>query len=683
MGYPIFLIPLLLISLRLEADVVSNDKIISQLSFRDKISLLSARSYQVSEPSIDAYGWYNIGNNGVYGNGTATVFPKSIGLAATWNVKLIEKVAEAISDEARAKYNVGNLYHSNYKGVSFWGPRAVIAYDPRWGGLRDSFGEDPFIVEQMVAAFIKSSRGRFPGVLKTASLLRYDFVAEDESDKREAYISSLDLYNSYQRPFWSVLSHTPPAGIVCSEQRINGAFDCLNSAFFEKARSDLGFDGLIATDYNSLHYIWKEDPVATEEEIVLLALDSGVALDNGEFFRKMLAFDPDIIEPQLTAPLNKVLDLRRKMGTLNKSKNNQFQYLDENYIHSNFNQILARKAARESIVLLKNKGDLLPLSSSIPKVAVIGPTSKSKTAFLGDVATNTGSTMTGHEAITRFMALSDVSHVRGVNIYGRGDFFGGVGSAVEAAEEADVAIVFLGPTNNFSRSEANLESVDLPYGQIDLLKRVVATGTPTILVITGGAGINLSWARENVDAILYAWYPGERGGEAIVDIILGKYNPSGKLPISLYGADSDLIETANYSMENRTYRYDDGPVVYPFGFGLSYSTFSCQIKNKIKGAFGEGDGITFTVTVSNTGVRDGEEVVQVFAAPQNPKYPQPRRQLLAFSKVFVKAGDEKNIELRVPVDRLQVADQKGVWRLPKGRIDLDICSQDAGTIEFE
>ncbi|MCU0369979.1 MAG: glycoside hydrolase family 3 C-terminal domain-containing protein [Bacteroidales bacterium] len=649
------------------------DDLMLRMTSAEKISQLLYNSPGIDRLGIPEYNWWNECLHGVGRAGRATVFPQAIGLAATFDDSLLYRIADAISTEARAKYNeaVKKGNRAQYMGLSFWTPNINIFRDPRWGRGQETYGEDPFLTARMGAAFVRGLQGNDPEHLKAAACAkhfavhsgpektRHEFNAiPEEKDFRETYL-----------PAFKALSDAGVEAVMCAYNRLYDE-PCCGSKYLLKEilRDEWGFQGHIVTDCWALDDIWlRHKTVATREESAAMAARAGVNLNCGYIYKYL----PDAIEkgligePTIDSILRPLLRTRFRLGLFDPPELSPWAGLTGEVVNSPEHQALAYEAASKSIVLLQNKGNILPLDrDSISGIFIAGPTAADILALTGNYTGWSGDMVTFLEGITRAVdAGTKVDYSPGCRLSEPGAYTG-----FWEAQMADVIVVCLGNTRMLEGEEGDAmlnqnggdrSGLRLPESQREYIRllREKVPGKPIIAVVTGGSAIALQEVLEAADAVLFAWYPGELGGAALADILFGKVNPSGKLPVTFYRSVDDLPPFDDYSMKGRTYKYFEGEPLFPFGYGLSYTTFDIVDLKVDKEILHEGERLQVGITVKNTGEIPGEEVLTIYAAQITGDQP-PVRHLVGFSRVLLNAGEIKTIIIETDLLDMYLWDTK-------------------------
>ena len=565
------------------------DDLLKNLTLQEKISLLGFRSPAVGRLNIPAYNWWNEGLHGVARAGEATVFPQAIGMAASFNNDLLYKVADAISTEARAKYNlaVSNDRRLQYMGLTFWSPNINIFRDPRWGRGQETYGEDPFLTATMGTAFVKGIQGNDKHYLKASACAKHFAVHSGPEAGRHTFntiVDEKDLRETYLYSF-KKLVNAGVESVMCAYNRVNGEPCCTSNTLLHNIlHNEWKFQGHVVTDCGALDDIWLRHKVMPNAvDVAAAAIKAGVNLNCGSLLPDdaMKAIQQNLLtEKDIDSALAPDLRTQFKLGFYDPQSMNPFKNYGDDSVANAYHVELARKMAQQSMVLLKNKDHLLPLDKNkYNAYMVIGPNAASMDALLGNYHGVSGNAVNFVEGITKAVgAGARVEYDEGCN-YTDTTHFGGIW----AASNADVTIAVLGLTPVYEGEEGDAFlspgggdrlSLQLPASQIAFIKALrKGTKTPIVAVITAGSDLDLSSIEPYVDAIIYAWYPGQQGGNALADILFGKVSPSGKLPVTFYKSFDELPAYDNYAMQGRTYRYFTKPVEFPFGFGLSYTHF--------------------------------------------------------------------------------------------------------------
>jgi beta-glucosidase len=663
--------------------------LISRLTLEEKISLLGYSSKAVPRLDIPAYNWWNEALHGVARAGEATIFPQAIGMAATFNDNLLKEVSTAISTEARAKYNLAIAHgrHLQYMGLTFWTPNINIFRDPRWGRGQETYGEDPFLTSRMGNAFVKGLQGNDPHYLKASATAKHYAVHSGPEAGRHEFntvIDEKDLRETYLYAF----KHLVDGGVesvMCAYNRVNGEPCCTsNTLLSDILLKEWKFKGHVVTDCGALDDIYLRHKVMPDAvHVAAAAIKAGVDLDCSTLLQSqvMKAVKMNLLTvADVDKALSALLRTQFKLGFYDDRSLVPYHSYGADSVHNASHIALARKIAQQSMVMLKNDNNILPLNKSkYSSIMVVGPNATSYDALIGNYH-GTGKVVNFVEGITAAVGPgARVEYDLGADNKDTTRFGG-----IWAAQNSDVTVAVLGlsPVNEGEEGDAFLAQgggdkldISLPASHIAYLKRLRKdVKKPIIAVITAGSDIDVAAIAPYADAIILAWYPGEQGGNALADIIFGDVSPSGHLPVTFYQSLSNLPDYKDYNMKDRTYRYYSGPVQYPFGFGLSYTTFSYKLNGNFKTKYKTADSITVSLGIKNTGNTNGDEVVQAYI--QYPKLNRmPLKELKGFKRVTVSKGGEQIIAIKIPVKELQkwdLANHK--WKVYSGNYKLILGS---------
>ncbi len=660
------------------------DDLLGRLTTDEKISLLLYNSPGVERLGIPAYNWWNEALHGVGRAGRATVFPQAIGMAATFNDALIKQVATVISDEARAKYNIAvkNNNRGQYLGLTFWSPNINIFRDPRWGRGHETYGEDPFLTGRIGAAFVSGLQGNDPRYYKTVACAKHFAVHSGPEPDRHAFnamISDNDLYNTYLAAFRKLVVDAKVGGVMCAYNRLD-SLPCCGSSFLlqDILRKEWGFKGYLVTDCWALDDIFRYHKyVKTPEEAAAIAIKNGVNVECGNTLNTLQnAMKQGLLtETDIDVSLAINLEVLMKLGWFDKQDRTPYSQLGEKDINNEAGRQLARKNAAQSMVLLKNSNHTLPLSKNLQRILVTGPNADDLDVLLANYNGNSGNMVTVLEGITNAVSPSTVIyHNRGCELTDTSlqNIHWMTGEA-----DAVVAVMGLSPLLEGENGDAYLSQaggdktdITFPYTQLKYLRKLrEKTKKPLVVVLTTGSAIELKEVEEMADAVLLAWYPGEQGGNAVADILFGKTNPAGRLPVTFYRSNNDLPAFEDYSMKGRTYRYFTGQVQHPFGFGLSYTSFGYS-GLKVT-AVPSGYSVNFTVT--NTGNFSGDEIVQLYIRRMNAKRDEPVKQLKEFRRITLAKGESRKVNLLLQQNDLAYYDEQAKkWMVYPGEYEVMI-----------
>jgi beta-glucosidase len=807
--------------------------LVSRMTLEEKVSQTLDVAPAIPRLGVPAYNWWNEALHGVGRNGFATIFPQSIGLAATWDTPLMHRIATVISVEGRAKYNEAIRHddRSRFAGLTFWSPNINIFRDPRWGRGMETFGEDPFLTARLGVEFVKGLQGDDPHYLELVATPKHFAVHSGPETTRHGAnvdVSDHDLEDTYLPAFRAAIVDGHADSIMCAYNAIDGAPACANSMLLQQhLRQDWGFQGYVVSDCDAVADIERGHHFATSpEQGDAVAVKAGTDLDCGSAYKALTkAVGENLIsEAEIDTAVTRLFAARMRLGMFDPPASVPFNAIPYSEVDSAAHRELALEAARESIVLLKNRNATLPFKPSIRKLAVVGPTADLLESVEGNYNGTASHPVSPLDGMRRQFGRDNILYAPGsiladgtpapipsaylrtdaslttVGLKGEyfdnlqfagapkllrvdakinfdwirvapaadfpakafsvrwtgelvppvaGDYVLGVrgprpfmadvaygpnapslaqadrirlyvdgklvmnsqsnsasarlsfadtqphdirieyvhspndrfvdlewippansllNEAIQAAKDSDAIVAFVGLSPNLEGEEMNVHvdgfdggdrtSIDLPAAQQHLLEALSATGKPLIVVLNTGSALAVPWVNEHADALLAAWYPGEEGGDAIAETLAGKNNPAGRLPVTFYRSTSDLPAFTDYSMSNRTYRYFKGDVIYPFGFGLSYSRFSYGAPHASSTTIRAGDSVTVIAEVRNAGPRDGDEVVELYIKPPHTTV-SPHVELEGFERIHLRAGEAQRVEFTLTPRQLSEVDEKG------------------------
>ncbi len=664
-------------------------ELISKMELREKVSQTVNASASVKRVGIPRYDWWNECLHGVARAGVATVFPQAIGLAATWNVELMHRVATAISDEARAKHHefLRQGSRERYQGLTFWSPNINIFRDPRWGRGHETYGEDPHLTARRGVAFVKGLQGDDARYLKLVATPKHYAVhsgPEPERHHFDARADERDLRETYLPAFKACVQEAKAASVMGAYNRTNGEPCCASKRLLmEILRGEWGFEGYVVSDCGAIADIYQHHKVVgTAEEAAALAVNNGCELNCGEVYHALVSSVKQglISEERIDQALRLLFTARFRLGMFDPPEMVPYAQIPYEVNDCEEHRELAREAARQSIVLLKNDGNLLPLGNGVKSIAVIGPNADDHDVLLGNYSGTPSVDVTALAGIrSRAPRGCEVRYAKGCEISGDGR--SGFGEAVRIAERAEVAIVVLGlhprlegEEGDAADSQAGGDRVEigLPGVQEELLKALYDTGTPVVVVLMGGSAVAVNWAQENVPAMLTAWYPGEEAGTAIAEVLFGDCNPAGRLPVTFYRSLSQLPPFRDYRMAGRTYRYLREEPLYPFGYGLSYTQFRYGEVGVSAERVEAGGEMEVSAEVENVGERAGDEVVQLYVSDAAASAPVPIRQLAGFRRVSLAPGEKEAVRFRLTPTQMSLIDDEGRRVVEPGEFEVAV-----------
>ena len=780
--------------------------LVSRLTLEEKISQLMSDAPAIARLNTPKYNWWNESLHGVARAGYATVFPQSISIAASWDAELVREEATAISDEARAKHHeyLRRDQHDIYQGLTMWSPNINIFRDPRWGRGHETYGEDPFLTGTLGAQYVKGLQGDDPEYLKVVATAKHFAVHSGPEESRhyfDANTMERDLWETYLPAFRMLVKDAQVQSVMTAYNRFRGEAASSNKLLFDILRNKWEFDGYVVSDCGAINDIWEDHKITADAASAsALALETGTDLNCGATYKSLKEAIANglITEEKINIAIERLFRARLKLGMFDTEENVRYATIPFSVNTNASHTALARKAAQESIVLLKNEAPMLPLSKDLKQIAVIGPNAHNVQSLWGnyngtpknpvtvvqgirnkvapqvkvvyeegaslaqgmptmqvipsvyfrtasgkqglDAAYFDNTKWEGDPLFTQIddnvdftwdintpdprLALQEYSvrwsgflsvpetgtyyfsdwgkpyldfqiedlvsgggkhthhpsvnakevyleagknyaiTIKYSNLYGNAEARmlwstpekNKLERAVNLAEDSDVTVLVLGLNERLEGEEMRIDvegfskgdrtALDLPLEQRELMRALVATGKPIVLVLLNGSALAINYAQEHVPAILSAGYPGQEGGNAIADVLFGDYNPAGRLPVTYYKSVDDLPDFEDYSMKGRTYRYFEGEALYSFGYGLSYTQFSYDAI-KTSGRLAADNILNVQVTVTNSGDHDGDEVVQLYLKDEVASTTRPQVQLVGFKRIHLQKGETQTVEFRL------------------------------------
>jgi beta-glucosidase len=683
--------------------------LVGRLTLDEKVAQMQDRAPAIPRLGIPAYNWWNEALHGVARSGLATVFPQAIGLAATWNDSLMFQVATVISDEARAMHQeyVRQDSRARYPGLTFWSPNINIFRDPRWGRGQETYGEDPFLTGTLAVQFIRGMQGDDSTYLKTIATVKHFAVHSGPEPDRHifnAVVSERDLHETYLRAFAMGIQDGPAWSIMCAYNRLYGKAACGSDLLLDDVlRGRWGFKGYVVTDCGAIDDIYERHRIVqTAAEAAALGVNSGTDLECGDTYASLVTAVQQglITEARIDTAVTRLFLARMKLGMFDPPDMVRWAQIPFSALDDSAHRALARQAARESIVLLRNRHHTLPLSKSLRTIAVIGPDADDPRMLLGNYHGEPADPVTPLRGIREALPGARVIYARGADL---AEGYSGLerapgsapaaadsesaasldSAAVQAAEQADAVVLFLGLTANLEGEEMRLDvpgfkggdrtTIDLPAPQKALLERIVKVGKPTVLVLMSGSALAVTWAQRHVNAIVEAWYPGQAAGSAIADVLFGDYNPAGRLPVTFYRSIADLPPFDDYAMTGRTYRFFTGKPLYAFGYGLSYTKFKYSHLTTSAKTLAASDSLSVAVDVKNDGKVRGDEVVQLYVRHEGSRVPRPRLDLRGYRRITLDPGQSRRVSFTLPGASLAWWDSTAQrWTVEQDRVRLQV-----------
>ncbi len=803
--------------------------IVSLLTIDEKIGQMVNNAPSIDRLGIPAYNWWNESLHGVARSPYhVTSYPQAIGMAATWDIASLHQMADYCAEEGRAIFNDSrkNGKTGIYLGLTYWTPNINIFRDPRWGRGQETYGEDPHLTGELGKAFVTGLQGDDPRYLKASACAKHFAVHSGPEWNRSTFnaeVSDYDLWNTYLPAFRDLIVDAKVSGVMCAYNRFDGQPCCgSDKLMMDILRNQWGFTGYVTSDCGGISHFWRThkthpDAESAAADAVLHGTDCECSGKPTYFALKEALQKGLITEQQLDISLKRLFTIRMRLGMFDPDEMVPFAKTDVSVLESKEHKALALKMAQQSMVLLRNQNNLLPLSKSLKKIAVVGPNADDKSVLLANYYGYPSKITTVLEGI-RAKAKGDVIYLKGCNLIDNNvfkpdyqshlfqfngeegfqaeyfqnvkfegtpvlvriekkvDYQWGDGEMVadsliaremsvrwtgtytpetsgeisfeikgddrcrlfvdgdkkvetdiknsyytfnaekgkaykivleywqhadnaevsfdmgtfenasaetiaSRVEEADVIIFVGGISAKLEGEDMPVEidgfkggdrtNIELPKVQNQLMKALKATGKPVVFVNMSGSAIGFEWEAQNIPAILQAWYGGQAGGEAIADVLFGDYNPSGRLPVTFYKNVSDLPDFEDYSMENRTYRYFKGEPLYPFGFGLSYTSFKYDNLD-VPDKYSSNSDLALKVNVTNTGAIDGDEVVQLYISHKNSEFRTPIHSLKGFRRINLKAGETKKIEFSLCTEDIFDTDDEGKQLPVEGEFEFSI-----------
>lgn len=663
------------------------DDLVSRMTLEEKVGQLLYNAPAIDRLGVPQYNWWNECLHGVARNGRATVFPQAIGMAATWDTDLMQRIGHAIALEARAKYNVSiaNGLRERYQGLTFWSPNVNIFRDPRWGRGQETYGEDPFLTSRIGVSFVKGLQGDHPKYMMAAGMAKHYAVHNGPEALRhefDAKTNMKDLWETYLPAFEALVKEAKVEGVMGAYNRTNGEPCCAHPYLMQEVlRDKWGFKGYFVSDCWAIRDFYEgHNIVKTAPEAAALALNTGCNLNCGDTYPELVNSVKQGLttEAEIDKNLKALLPTRFKLGLFDPLGTVPFDAISPEVIRSDEHIKLTREAATKSIVLLKNENNTLPIKKDVGSIFVTGPTAAHTQALLANYYGVSENLVTFVEGITgKASPQTSIQYVQAALLDEPNrnpiDWFSGV------AAESEVTIACVGISQLIegeegeaimSRHLGDREDIGLPQNQIDFLKKIRANAKKLIVVMTGGSAIACPEVYEMADALLYVWYPGEQGGNAVADIVFGDAVPSGRLPVTFPKSVDDLPPYEDYAMTNRTYRYMEAEPLFPFGFGLSYTEFSYSNLKLSKTQINKGESITAEVTVTNTGNYKADEVVQLYITDVQASAPTPQYALKGFQRITLWPGASQTVTFEISPKMLELVNDEGESMLESGQFKI-------------
>ena len=656
--------------------------LVAQMTIEEAASQLLHSSPAIPRLGIPAYDWWSEALHGVARAGTATCYPQAIGLGATFDRELLQKIAGSIALEARAKYNAYSRLgdRTRYKGVTMWSPNINIFRDPRWGRGQETYGEDPVLTASLGCAFVEGLQTKRDGYLTTAACAKHFAVHSGPEALRHSFdakATKKDLWETYLPAFEALVTQADVEAVMGAYNRTNEEPCCAHSYLMEEVlRDKWHFEGHYVSDCWAIRDFHEHHKVTDRpEESVRLALEMGCDVNCGCTYQKILnAYEEGLISKELLQKSAiRLFTTRFLLGMFDET---EYDHIPYEVVECREHIELSIEAACKSVVLLKNDG-ILPLNKKkLKTIGVIGPNANSREALVGNYHGTASRYVTVLEGIQDYVGDDvRVLYSEGCHLFldqveklARED--DRISEAMTVAEHSDLVILCLGLDESLEGEEGDTgnayasgdkQGLMLPPSQQRLLETVAEMGVPFIVCMMAGSAMDLNLADNRANAVLQTWYPGARGGKAVADILFGEISPSGKLPVTIYRNLQGMPDFDDYSMKNRTYRFVEKAPLYPFGYGLNYAdtlVMRAELTEDVVYAQTEEQSVGVEVTVANHGDVFTEDVLQVYVQVEDiNEVPNPK--LVVFKRVELAPGEEKMVTLEIPMRAFTVVDEEG------------------------
>lgn len=640
--------------------------LVSRLTLEEKITLMQNNSSAVKRLGIKPYEWWNEALHGVARNGLATVYPQAIGMGASFNDTLLYQVFTSISDEARVKYRqareAGN--YKRYTGLTFWTPNINIFRDPRWGRGQETYGEDPYLTSRMGLSVVNGLQGpQNTKYNKTHACAKHYAVHSGPEWNRHSFnaenINPRDLWETYLPAFQDLVIQGNVKEVMCAYNRFEGDPCCgSDRLLINILRNEWNYKGLVVSDCGAIdnfYFKGRHETHKNKADASAAAVLSGTDLECGRSYTGLISAVKEglINESAIDQSLCRLMKARFELDEMDDTT--PWDQLPDSLLSCHAHQQLALQMARESMTLLQNHKNILPLDKEMT-VALIGPNANDSVMQWANYNGFPVHTITLLEGLTQYLPQERLIYIPQKNIevqkYPWVNYYpNDIQAVINQAAKADVIIYAGGISASLEGEEMDVDAegfrggdrttIELPNVQRKLVKALKATGKPIVFVNFSGCAMGLQPESQICDAILQAWYPGQAGGTAIAEVLFGDYNPAGRLPITFYKKDNQLPDFEDYNMQGRTYRYLNYEPLYPFGHGLSYTTFSYStpfIENgKLK------------VKVTNSGNYNGDEVIQLYIKRYDDP-DGPLKTLRGFQRIHIPAGQTSEVSFPLTSD---------------------------------
>ncbi len=647
---------------------------LKDLSIEEQAMLLKYESPAIPKAGIPEYNWWNEALHGVARAGTATVFPVPIAMAASFDEELVKEIGDCISTEGRAKYNgfQREKDYDIYKGLTYWSPNINIFRDPRWGRGHETFGEDPYLTAHMGEKFIEGIQGDDEKFLKAAACVKHMAVHSGPEALRhefDAQVSEKDLWETYLPAFEYCVKEGQVEGAMGGYSSLNGTPLCGNKRLItDILREDWGFEGYYVSDCWALRDFHEHHMVTSSpEESAAMAMKAGCDVNCGSCYNQLMKayYQGMVTEEEIHTSAVRALTTRILLGM---NQETPWDQLDIQDVDTPDAASLNYRAAAEGMVLLKNDG-ILPLDQKkIHSIGVIGPNADSSVVLQGNYHGTASHFVTVMEGMRKAFPDNRLSYASGCDVVNPrterlAREYDRVSESCVVAKASDVVVLcvglderYEGEAHHISTGECiggDKEDLHFPETQRKLIDAVLDCGTPVVLCCMAGSCMDLSPYTDRAAAVIQTWYPGAEGGQVLADILAGKTAPSGKLPVTFYGGDYEIPDFTDYSLKNRTYRYVEQGVLYPFGYGLTYG------RAEVISAAYDSESKKVSYEIVNHSDRAVEETVQVYKKNRTSKWEVRNTVLCGFAKVCLAPGETRQGEIQLDEYAFTVVNDQG------------------------
>lgn len=658
--------PALYLDVRAPLDARVAD-LVSRMTLEEKAEALNHVGPTLTRFNLRADQW-NQCLNGVQWNRPTTLFPTCVGLAATWNTPLVKEVATVLSDEARAIYNGWHLDPNapgDHKGLIYRAPVINIERNPYWGRNHEAWGEDPFLTGRLAVAYVQGLQGDDPLHLKLAATLKHYAVNNVETNRKNlnAVVSERMLHEYWLPHFRDAIVEGHAESVMASYNAINGTHNNINQWLLtDVLKNEWHHDGFVVSDLGGVGSVVADRAARLNVvDAVAQSLMAGCDFSDKEFQANIPAAVQagKLTLARLDDAVTRVLRVRMKLGEFDPFASGPYSGISPAVIDSPAHREVALRAAQQSVVLLQNRGGLLPLDKTkLKRIAVLGP--------LADIIETNNYNGKYSVAVSPLQGLRDRAAPGTEVVSAAGGTVGGAAgpaadlpAAVALARDADVAVVFVGTDRTVEQEGRDRRTLGLTGSQEALVRAVAAANPRTIVVELSAGPLTVPWLKDNVPAMLQAWWPGEEGGHAIADVLFGTVNPAGRLPHTVYASEAQVPPVSEYDItKGFTYMYVQGAPLFPFGHGLSYTTFQYGALKLSADRIKAGGLVNVSVDVTNTGKVAGDEVVQLYVHQEKSSVPRPAEELRGFQRVNLQPGETRTVTFSLPGEKLAYWDER-------------------------